>query len=102
MNKNQRSLIKLFLSNFVRSGALKKESLSMVAAIRERVSWVLMAILAIVIIVIGFEGSLGKVLGCIFTPGLMIVGSETAGGGTPVAPIPQNPYSKGQVHPPQS
>lgn len=62
----------------------------MVAAIRERISWVIMAVLAIVIIVIGFEGSLGKVLGCIFTPGLIIVGSDTAGGGTPV--IPQSPY----------
>ena len=43
----------------------------MVAAVRQRISWVLMAILAILLIVIGFEGSLGKVLGCVFTPGLM-------------------------------
>ena len=70
----------------------------MVAAIRQRVSWLLMGIIAIVIIVIGFEGSLGKVLGCIFTPGLIVVGSETAGTGTPT-PTWQNPVPPSTAKP---
>jgi hypothetical protein len=72
----------------------------MVAAIRQRVSWLLMGIIAIAIIVIGFEGSLGKVLGCVFTPGIIVVGSESAGGGTPVVPPPGNiPPSQGGCPP---
>lgn len=36
--------------------------------VKERVSWVIMATLALMLIVIGIEGSLGKVLGCLVTP----------------------------------
>jgi hypothetical protein len=40
--------------------------------IRERISWTFMAIGAIILIVIGFEGALGKVIGCIVTPGIVV------------------------------
>lgn len=40
--------------------------------LRERVSWTFMAIGAILLIVIGFEGSLGKIIGCIVTPGIVV------------------------------
>lgn len=36
-----------------------------------RISWVLMLILGISLIVIGFQGNLGLILGCILTPSLV-------------------------------
>ena len=41
---------------------------------KETLSWMLTAIAAIVIIVIGFEGNLGTIVGCIFTPAYIEVG----------------------------
>lgn len=41
----------------------------------ERISFVLMFILAVFLIIIGFQGSLGKVVGCIVTPSIMVVDS---------------------------
>lgn len=41
--------------------------------IRQRISWLLMGVIGVMLIVIGAEGSLGKILGCIFTPGLIVV-----------------------------
>ena len=56
---------------------------------RQRISWALMGVIGIVLIVIGVEGSLGKILGCIFTPGSIVVGSGGGkSGGSPKQPIP--------------
>jgi len=41
--------------------------------LRERVSWGIMFVLAIVLIVMGIEGSLGKVIGCLMTPGEVVI-----------------------------
>lgn len=41
---------------------------------QETVSWILTAIGAIATIVIGFEGNLGTVIGCIFTPSYIAIG----------------------------
>jgi len=35
---------------------------------KEKVSWSAMLLLSLLLIVIGFEGSLGKVLACVLTP----------------------------------
>jgi hypothetical protein len=69
----------------------------MVAAVRQRISWLIMGVFAILLIVIGFEGSLGKCLGCIFTPGLIVVGNGT-GSGTPT-PTWQNPVPPSTAKP---
>lgn len=65
--------------------------------LRERVSWTFMAIGAILLIVIGFEGSLGKVIGCIFTPGIVIENTDTS---TPTpTPTWQNPVPPSTAKP---
>jgi len=40
---------------------------------KDKVSWLLLLVLAISLIVIGFQGSLGKVLGSILTPTEMVI-----------------------------
>ncbi len=35
---------------------------------KQRVSWGIMFLLSIILIVSGFQGSVGKILACIFTP----------------------------------
>lgn len=35
---------------------------------KEKISWGMMLAIGLMLIVIGIEGSLGKVLGCLFTP----------------------------------
>lgn len=40
---------------------------------RDTLSWILTAVGAVAIIVVGFEGSLGLVLGCIFTPSYVAI-----------------------------
>jgi hypothetical protein len=39
------------------------------------VSWTLMGVIGIMFVVIGIEGSLGKVLGCILTPSEVVINS---------------------------
>lgn len=46
---------------------------------QERMSWILMLIFGLSLIVIGFQGSLGKILGCILTPGAIIVDESVDG-----------------------
>ena len=41
---------------------------------RENLSWILTTMAAVGIIVVGFEGSLGLIIGCIFTPTYIVVG----------------------------
>jgi len=43
---------------------------------KESVSWGLMMALALLLIIIGFQGSLGRVLACIFTPNQLVVSGE--------------------------
>lgn len=40
---------------------------------RESASWLIMFILGLALIVVGFQGALGKVLACIVEPQLVIV-----------------------------
>lgn len=42
---------------------------------KENLSWILTGIGAFTVIVIGIEGSLGTLLGCIFTPSYIQVGA---------------------------
>ena len=44
--------------------------------IRQGFSWLIMAVLGVTIIIIGIEGSLGRMLGCILTPGSIQVGGQ--------------------------
>lgn len=67
-------------------------------SIRQRISWLIMAIFAIVLIVIGFEGSLGKVLGCIFTPAIIITNDQASSSTTP-QPTWNNPVPPSTAKP---
>jgi hypothetical protein len=40
---------------------------------KEKISWSLMGMFGLMLIVIGFQGSLGKILGCILTPSIITV-----------------------------
>lgn len=44
--------------------------------IKERVSWAIMAAFALLLIIMGIEGSLGKVLGCLMTPAEVVINQE--------------------------
>lgn len=46
----------------------------------DTLSWMLTALAAILIIVVGFEGNAGTVLGCIFTPTYIVVGETITPG----------------------
>jgi hypothetical protein len=39
----------------------------------KQISWVAMGVIGIIIIVIGMEGSLGKMLGCLLTPSSIVI-----------------------------
>jgi hypothetical protein len=43
---------------------------------REGLSWVILFVIALLLIIIGFEGSLGKILGCILTPSEVVINPE--------------------------
>lgn len=40
---------------------------------RDKISWVAMFIIGAMLIIMGFQGSLGRVLACFFTPSEVIV-----------------------------
>jgi hypothetical protein len=39
----------------------------------KQVSWVFMGIIGVMVVVIGVEGSLGKMLGCLLTPSAIVI-----------------------------
>ncbi len=55
---------------------------------KQRISWAVMILLSLMIITMGLEGSLGKVLGCLLTPAEVVINSD--GSIPPVTTGPSN------------